>query len=87
VPNIKSAIKRVKTNKRDRDRNLKIKIAIKKALKEALKAINSKKQEAVELVRAAIQLVDKAVSSKVVKKNTASRKKSRLMKKLNKSKS
>ena len=87
MPNIKSAIKRVKTNKRNRDRNLKIKIAIKKALKEALKAINSKKQEAAELVRAAIQLVDKAVSSRVLKKNTASRKKSRLMKKLNKAKS
>lgn len=74
MANIKSAIKRIRTSKRDRLVNLSYKGKIKKAIKAALA---SKKAED---VRVAIKWLDKAASKNVVHKNLASRKKSKLMK-------
>jgi small subunit ribosomal protein S20 len=45
--------------------------------------IDAKEAKAAETVKTAIKLLDKAAAKKVIKKNSASRKKSRLMKKLN----
>ncbi|MBI5701199.1 30S ribosomal protein S20 [Candidatus Saganbacteria bacterium] len=73
MANIKSAIKRIRTSKRDRLKNLSYKGKIKKAVKAA---IASKKAED---IRTAIKWLDKAASKNVVHKNLASRKKSRLM--------
>ncbi len=86
MANIKSAIKRIQVSKRNESRNKSAKSGIKTTLRKALGLISSKSGEAEKLVRQAIKSIDKAVSKGILHKNTASRKKSRLMKKLNKSK-
>ncbi len=64
-------------------RNKKRKEAVKAAVKSALGSITKKEDAAKEAVKKAIQVLDRSVKSGLVKKNTASRKKSRLMKRLN----
>lgn len=86
MANIKSAVKRIQITARNEKRNKAVKANIKTALKKALDLISSKSAEAEKLVRQAIKNIDKAVSKGILHKNTASRKKSRLTKKLNKSK-
>lgn len=86
MANIKSAIKRIQITARNEKRNKAVKANIKTALKKALDQISSKGAEAEKLVRQAIKNIDKAVSKGILHKNTASRKKSRLTKRLNKSK-
>jgi small subunit ribosomal protein S20 len=54
---------------------------LRKSFRQALETSNAK--EAGEMARAAIKAIDKAVQKKVLKRNTAARMKSRLMKKLN----
>jgi len=60
-----------------------------KAVKDATKKIQKlivagSKEDAAKLISAAYQAVDKAAKRGIIKKNTAARKKSRLMKLLNK---
>ena len=74
MANIKSAIKRIKTTKRNRLKNLEYMGKIKKALKAALKSKSPAD------IKNAIMCIDKAASKNVVHKNFASRKKSSLMK-------
>ena len=74
MANIKSAIKRIKTTKRNRLKNLEYLGKIKKALKAAIKTKSPAD------IKTAIKSIDKAASKNVVHKNYASRKKSRLMK-------
>lgn len=64
-------------------RNKARKIVLKSGLKTAAKAIKSKSAEAGEAVKKAIQAIDRSAKKKLIKKNTASRLKSRLMKRLN----
>ncbi|MBU0671193.1 MAG: 30S ribosomal protein S20 [Patescibacteria group bacterium] len=52
--------------------------------KTAEKLIEKKEQEAVNKVKEAYKAIDKAAKNGIYKKNTAARKKSSLMKKLNK---
>ena len=64
-------------------------VARAKAVKDASKKIKKlvaagSKEEAKKLISAAYQAIDKAAKRGVIKKNTAARKKSRLMKLLNK---
>ncbi len=64
-------------------RNKAIKSALRTYLKKALSAIAEKDKERAQLaVREACKRLDKAVSKGVLHKNTASRQKSKLMKKL-----
>ena len=86
MANIKSAKKRIKVIARNRARRLTVVTAVKKAFKQAEKAVKGKAQDAAALVKAACQKIDKAVSNKIYHKNTAARHKSRLVKKLNKAK-
>lgn len=86
MANIKSAIKRIQITERNEKRNKAAKANIKTALKKALDLISAKGSDAEKMVRQAIKNIDKAVSKGILHKNTASRKKSRLTKKLNKSK-
>ena len=74
MANIKTAIKRIKTTKRIRLKNLEYLGKIKKALKAAIKTKSPAD------IKTAIKSIDKAASKNVVHKNYASRKKSRLMK-------
>ena len=81
MPNIKSAIKRVEVIKTKTLQNNMVKSAYKTAIrtfKEAVAAGN--KEEATEAFKKATKLVDQACSKGVIKKNTASRKKSSLSK-------
>ncbi len=87
MANIKSAVKRIKVTSRNEKRNKAVKSNIKTILKKAASLISAKGKDAEKSVREAIKNIDKAVSKGILHKNTASRKKSRLMKKLNKSRS
>jgi small subunit ribosomal protein S20 len=80
----KSAEKRDRENKKHRARN----IAVKSALKTKIKAVDSvieskKKKESAAALQAAILALNKAASKGVIHKKNASRKISRLTKKVN----
>ncbi len=80
MANIKSAKKRVLIAERNRVRNVAFKTSIKTALKKVLELAKSEDTEALNTaISRAYQLCDKAVSKGVLHKNTAARKKSRLV--------
>ena len=84
MPNIKSAIKRVKVSDKRRAHNA----AIKSALRTAIKSFETKVQasdveSAKEAFLLATKKLDKAANKGLIHKNAASRQKSRLQKKLN----
>lgn len=81
MPNIKSAIKRVKVNATKNQRNSEAKSAMRTVVKRA--EANLANNDASTVLEAARKL-DKAVSKGLIHKNAAARKKSRLMKKANK---
>ena len=84
MPNIKSAKKRVEVIKKKTMRNNSIKSGYKTAIKKAEAAIESKNmEEAKKLTSFATKKIDQACTKGVIVKNTASRKKSALAKKLN----
>ncbi|MCR8659193.1 30S ribosomal protein S20 [Paenibacillus endoradicis] len=84
MPNIKSAIKRVKTNEKRRALNASQRSALRSAVKVADVAIAGTDVEVAKsaLINASKKL-DKAVTKGLIHKNAAARKKSRLAKKLN----
>ena len=84
MPNIKSAKKRVLVNKTKAQRNKSTNSALKTAIKKANVAIETNAADKNELVKVAVKKIDQAVAKGIVKKNTASRKKSQLALKLNK---
>ena len=79
---IKSGLKRVEVGERNRQRNVAVKSSIKTATKKVLESLKDVDQLKKELP-VAISKLDKAVSKGIVHKNTAARKKSRLMKRVN----
>jgi small subunit ribosomal protein S20 len=82
----KSGVKRTRSTKKRRERNVETKLVIKKAFKAAEKALVQKASEAADLIKQAISAIDKAVERGIVHRNKAARKKSRLQLKLNKAK-
>lgn len=83
MANIKSQIKRVKTNEKARQRNKSVKSAVRTAVRrfrEASAAGDTEK--AVELQRAAAKALDKAASKGVIHKNQAANRKSAMAKQL-----
>jgi len=79
----KSAKKALRQNERRRTRNTSQKNKLKKLLKEIKGFIFQKKiQEAKNLLPQVYKFLDKAVKTGLIKKNTASRRKSRLAKAL-----
>ena len=82
MPNIKSAIKRVKVAETKTKRNNMIKSAYKTAIKKYEEANSKGEKEAVELLSLAKSKIDSACTKGVISKNAASRKKSRLESKL-----
>ncbi len=83
MPNIKSAKKRVKTNEIKRQRNVSRRSDIKSAVKKYLAAVEDKDiNVAKDMLKEAKSKIARAAGKKVLKKNTASRKISRLEKKL-----
>ena len=80
MANIKSAKKRVLTAERNRIKNVAFKTSIKTALKKVLELATSEDKEALNsAISRAYQLCDKAVSKGILHKNTAARKKSRIV--------
>ena len=78
MPNIKSAKKRVNVIKRQAEENIPVRGSMRTAVKKTIK-----KTDDANLVNDAIKKIDTAAKKGVIKKNTAARKKSRLMKKVN----
>lgn len=76
MPNIKSAKKRVKVNGRQANENVTVRGSMRTALKKVTKTNDESS------LNEAIKKIDKAVTKGIIKKNTAARKKSRLMKKV-----
>ena len=83
MPNIKSAIKRVSVIEKKTLRNNMVKSEYKTAVKKFENAVLEGSKDSEELFKKAVKSVDMACSKGVIKKNTASRKKSNLAKKLN----
>ncbi|MBH5318161.1 30S ribosomal protein S20 [Paenibacillus sp. GSMTC-2017] len=84
MPNIKSAIKRVKTNEKRRALNASQKSALRSAVKSADQAIAGTDVDAAKAALVvATKKLDKAVTKGLIHKNAAARKKSRLAKRLN----
>ncbi|MET1247561.1 30S ribosomal protein S20 [Sporolactobacillus sp. STCC-11] len=84
MPNIKSAIKRVKTSEANRQHN----VQYRSAMRTAIKSFNVKVEEkdvegAKDAFLAATKKVDKAVTKGLIHKNKAAHEKSRLSKKMN----
>lgn len=83
MPNIKSAKKRVKVIEKKTLRNQMVKSLIKTAIKRFETAVNAHDAAAAkENFAFAVKKIDQAVAKGIIKKNTASRKKSQLAKKL-----
>ena len=86
MPHTKQAAKELRKAEKRGLKNKFIKSTIKNLVKDSRKAVDTKDTQAEELIRKTIQKIDKATQKGILKKNTAARKKSRLMKRLNKSK-
>lgn len=85
MPVKKSAIKTLRKDTKRAQKSKNVKADVKTLLKKSRKAIDEKANDAEKLVKDTIKKFDKAAQKGIIKKNTAARKKSRLMKKLNKS--
>jgi small subunit ribosomal protein S20 len=84
VANIKSQIKRVKTNEKRRQRNKSVRSSVRTAVRkfrEAVEAGNT--EDAATLQRAAAKALDKAASKGVIHKNQAANRKSAMAKRIN----
>ena len=84
MPNIKSAKKRVAVSRANEERNKAERSALKTAVKKANIAIDTKAEGADVAVKEAVAKIDKAAGKGLLHKNNAARKKSALVKKLNK---
>ena len=83
MPNIKSAKKHVLVNATKQARNKSANSALKTALKKANAAIEANSDDKEVAVKLAVKKIDQAVAKGIIKKNTASRKKSQLTLKYN----
>ncbi|MDE3009098.1 MAG: 30S ribosomal protein S20 [Acidobacteriota bacterium] len=81
MANIKSQIKRNKTNEIARERNKAVKSEIRTRTKSAVNAVGTENEESA--LRLAMKRIDKAAAKGVIHKNQAANKKSGLMKRLN----
>jgi small subunit ribosomal protein S20 len=92
VANIKSAVKRIQINERNRLRNKSYKSAVKTLMKKCLAQISNYeknrspevREEVSESINAAYSKIDKAVKQGVLHRNHGARKKSQLARALNK---
>ena len=79
MANIKSQIKRIKTNEKARQRNKAVKSSLKTAVRKAREAVEAGDfEKATVLTREANKKLDKAASKGIIHKNQAANKKSAL---------
>ncbi len=84
MPNIKSAKKRVLTNKRKEEENILVESRMKNSIKKLEKLVkNGEKEKIKEELNTTLKNIDKAENIGLIKKNNAARKKSRLTKLVN----
>lgn len=84
MPNIKSAVKRVKTSSDRRAHNIAIKSAMRSAIKDFENKAEAKDVEAAQTALSeASKRIDKAADKGIIHKNAVARKKSRLAKMYN----
>lgn len=89
MPNIKSVKKDVIKSRKNHERNIAAKSAAKTYIKKARTIIDTNVGDAdavTEAVRLACKTLDKTAERGIIHKNQAARRKSRLMKRLNKAK-
>ncbi len=79
MANIKSQIKRNKTNEVRRLRNKSVRSELKTRIKTAAAAAETQQESSVEAIRSAVKKLDKAASAGIIHKNQAARRKGRLM--------
>ncbi len=84
MPNIKSQKDRVAQAVKEADRNKAVKSSLKTVIKKADAAIDAKAADKDATVLAAVSAIDKARAKGIIKKATASRKISRIAKRVNK---
>jgi small subunit ribosomal protein S20 len=82
MANIKSQIKRNKTNEKRRLRNKAARSEIKTRVKVAVAAAADTPEEAAEALRTAVKRIDKAAAKGIIHKNQAANRKSRLMRRI-----
>jgi small subunit ribosomal protein S20 len=80
MANTKSALKRIKTSEKRRQRNMAVKSATRTYVKKARQAIAQQSPETEQQLVAAISALDRAARKGVIHPNNAARRKSRLMK-------
>jgi small subunit ribosomal protein S20 len=85
LPNIKSAKKRVRTNKRNEIRNRAAKATMKSAIKRADDAIKSDDGKKAEVIKSTQSLIARTAKRGIIHRNKAARLQSRLMKRTTKS--
>ncbi len=78
MPITTSAKKALRQNKRRHARNLSVKKSLKETIKKYRKFVSTNKDEAQKFLGNVYAQLDKAAKNEVIKKNTASRLKSRL---------
>jgi small subunit ribosomal protein S20 len=79
VANIKSQLKRIRTNEAARQRNQSVKSALRTSIRKFREAaVAGEKDKALELMRSASRSLDKAASKGVIHANQAANKKSAL---------
>jgi len=86
MPRRRTSLKKSRADKKKHERNLKIKQQLKKTIKKFLSLLSAKNvNEAKKLLANVFQQLDKAAKKRVIHPATASRRKSRLAKRLAKS--
>lgn len=84
MPNIKSAKKRVIVNENNAKRNKSIRSELRTSIKKADAAIADNASDKEAAVKLAVKKIDSATTKGILHKNNAARKKSALVKRLNK---
>ena len=82
MANIKSQIKRNRQNEKRRLRNRTVRSEVSTRTKAALDAVEHGDEDADETLRLAVKRIDKAAAQGVIHKNTAARRKSRLVREI-----
>ncbi|MDE3206087.1 MAG: 30S ribosomal protein S20 [Acidobacteriota bacterium] len=83
MANIKSQIKRNRTNELARVRNKAARSEVKTRIKTAVTAATSGSETALDDLRLAVKRLDKAAARGIIHKNQASNRKSRLVRRIN----
>lgn len=84
MPNIKSAIKRVQLSKQRTLKNASLKSTLRTAIKRFEESLSVDPANAKPALSKAIRSLDRAVAKRIIHKNAAARKKSRLTRRFNK---